>query len=147
MVELTVSNAAERWLIPAFVFFFLKLYPPSWIARSGAATAGAAGGCMLVRPQALARSGGLAAIRCQIIDDCSLARSIKHNGGRVYLGLTRRARSLRPYGSLAEIGRMISRTAFNQLRHSWWLLLGTLLGLVASYLLPPLLLLTDSRVG
>ena len=73
MVQLSVSNAAERWLIPAFVFFFLKLYPPAWIARDGAATAGAAGGCMLVRPQALARSGGLAAIRAQIIDDCSLA--------------------------------------------------------------------------
>jgi hopene-associated glycosyltransferase HpnB len=147
MVKLTVSNAAERWLIPAFVFFFLKLYPPSWIARPGAATAGAAGGCMLVRPQALARSGGLAAIRSQIIDDCSLARSIKRSGGRVCLELTRRARSLRPYGSLAEIGRMISRTAFNQLRHSWLLLIATLLGLLACYLLPPLLLLSGSRVG
>jgi hopene-associated glycosyltransferase HpnB len=147
MVELTVSNGAERWLIPAFVFFFLKLYPPSWIARGGAATAGAAGGCMLVRPEALARSGGLAAIRAQIIDDCSLARSIKHAGGRVRLGLTRGARSLRPYGSLREIGRMIARTAFNQLRHSWLLLAGTLVGLAATYLAPPLLLLSDSRVG
>lgn len=147
MVQLSVSNAAERWLIPAFVFFFLKLYPPSWIARAGATTAGAAGGCMLVRPQALARSGGLAAIRSQIIDDCSLAQSIKRSGGRVCLGLTRRARSLRPYGSAGEIGRMISRTAFNQLRHSWLLLAGTLLGLVLTYLLPPLLLVSGSRVG
>jgi hopene-associated glycosyltransferase HpnB len=142
MVQLAVSNNAERWLIPAFVFFFLKLYPPAWIARPGAATAGAAGGCMLVRPEALARSGGLAAIRAQIIDDCALARAIKRSGGRVCLGLTRNAHSLRPYGSLAEIGRMIARTAFNQLRHSWLLLLGTLLGLTAAYLLPPLLLCT-----
>lgn len=140
MVQLAVSNRAERWLIPAFVFFFLKLYPPAWIARSGAATAGAAGGCMLVRPAALARAGGLAAIRAQIIDDCALARAIKRSGGRVRLGLTRNAHSLRPYGSLAEIGRMISRTAFNQLRHSWLVLLGTLLGLLATYLLPPVLL-------
>jgi hopene-associated glycosyltransferase HpnB len=147
MVRLTVSNGAERWLIPAFVFFFLKLYPPGWIARAGAATAGAAGGCMLVRPAALTRSGGLAAIRAQIIDDCSLARSIKRAGGRVRLGLTRKARSLRPYGSLGEIGGMISRTAFNQLRHSWLLLLGTMLGLVATYLLPPLLLVSGSVVG
>jgi hopene-associated glycosyltransferase HpnB len=147
MVQLTVSNNAERWLVPAFVFFFLKLYPPAWIARASAATAGAAGGCMLVRPEALARSGGLASIRSQIIDDCALARSIKHAGGRVCLGLTRKAHSLRPYGSVAEIGRMIARTAFNQLRHSWLLLLGTLLGLVAAYLLPPLLLFTGSRVG
>jgi hopene-associated glycosyltransferase HpnB len=144
MVQLTVSNAAERWLIPAFVFFFLKLYPPAWIARREATTAGAAGGCMLVRPQALSRSGGLNAIRSQIIDDCSLARSIKKSGGRVVLGLTREARSLRPYGSVAEIGRMISRTAFNQLGHSWLLLLGTLVGLVATYLLPPLLLFSGS---
>jgi len=147
MVRLTVSNGAERWLIPAFVFFFLKLYPPAWIARSSAATAGAAGGCMLVRPEALARAGGLAAIRGQIIDDCSLARIIKRAGGRVRLGLTRRARSLRPYGSLAEIGRMIARTAFNQLGHSWLLLGATLLGLVATYLLPPLLLFSGSVEG
>jgi hopene-associated glycosyltransferase HpnB len=147
MVQLTVSNNAERWLIPAFVFFFLKLYPPAWIARAGAATAGAAGGCMLVRPEALARSGGLATIRSRIIDDCALARAIKDSGGRVCLGLTRKAHSLRPYGSAAEIGRMIARTAFNQLRHSWLLLLGTLVGLVATYLLPPLLLFSGSRVG
>jgi hopene-associated glycosyltransferase HpnB len=142
MVELTVSNTAERWLIPAF--FFLKLYPPAWIARGDAATAGAAGGCMLVRPQALVRAGGLASIRSQIIDDCSLARAIKRAGGRVCLGLTHRAHSLRPYGSAAQIGRMISRTAFNQLRHSWLLLLGTLVGLVLTYLLPPLLLFSGT---
>ena len=147
MVRLAVSNGAERWLIPAFVFFFLKLYPPAWIAAPGAATAGAAGGCMLVRPEALGRAGGLAAIRAEIIDDCSLARVIKRAGGRVCLGLTRRARSLRPYGSVAEIGRMISRTAFNQLRHSWLLLLGTMLGLLATYLLPPLLLFSGSAAG
>lgn len=147
MVQLTVSNGAERWLIPAFVFFFLKLYPPAWIARAAGHTAGAAGGCMLVRPQALARSGGLAAIRAQIIDDCSLARSIKRAGGRVCLGLTRKARSLRPYGSASEIGRMIARTAFNQLGHSWLVLLGTLLGLVVTYLLPPLLLLSGSLIA
>jgi hopene-associated glycosyltransferase HpnB len=147
MVLLYVSKASERWLIPAFVFFFLKLYPPAWIARDGATTAGAAGGCMLVRPQALVRSGGLAAIRSQIIDDCALARSIKQAGGRVYLGLTREARSLRPYGSLREIGQMIARTAFNQLRHSWVLLFGTLLGLLVTYLMPPLLLLGGSRMA
>ena len=140
MVRLSAASAAERWLIPAFVFFFFKLYPPAWIRRDGARTAGAAGGCMLVRPQALARSGGLEVIRGEIIDDCSLARSIKRSGGRLWLGLTRTARSLRPYGSAAEIGAMISRTAFNQLRHSWLLLAGTLLGLVLTYLGPLLLL-------
>ncbi len=147
MVKLTVSNTAERWLIPAFVFFFLKLYPPAWIEKKGATTEGAAGGCMLVRPDTLARSGGLEAIRGEIIDDCSLARLIKRAGGHVRLGLTAKAYSLRPYGSLSDIGSMIARTAFNQLQHSWLLLAGTLIGLVITYLLPPLLLVSGSEAG
>ncbi|MBW4051064.1 MAG: glycosyltransferase [Proteobacteria bacterium] len=142
MVRLSTVTFAERCLIPAFVFFFLKLYPPAWIASPRSAVAGAAGGCMLVRPAALARAGGLAAIRGRIIDDCALARVVKSSGGRIWLGLARQTRSLRVYGSYAEIGAMISRTAFNQLRHSYLLLAGTLLGLFATYLAPPLLVLT-----
>lgn len=142
MVRLSTATFAERWLIPAFVFFFLKLYPPAWIASSRSATAGAAGGCMLIRPAALARAGGLAAIRGCIIDDCALARAVKSSGGRISLGLARQTRSLRVYGSFAEIGAMISRTAFNQLRHSYLMLAATLLGLLVTYLAPPLLLLT-----
>ncbi len=142
MVRLSTATFAERCLIPAFVFFFLKLYPPAWIAAAQSAAAGAAGGCMLVRPAALARAGGLAAIRGCIIDDCALARAVKSSGGRVWLGLARQTRSLRVYGSFAEIGAMISRTAFNQLGHSYLVLAATLCGLVATYLAPPLLLLT-----
>ncbi len=82
---------------------------------------------MLLRPAALARAGGLAAIRGCIIDDCALARAVKSSGGRIWLGLARRTRSLRVYGSFAEIGAMISRTAFNQLRHSYLVLAATLL--------------------
>ncbi len=142
MVRLSTASLAERCLIPAFVFFFFELYPPAWIASSGSPVAGAAGGCMLIRPAALARAGGLAAIRGQIIDDCALARAVKSSGGRIWLGLARRTRSLRLYGSFAQLGAMISRTAFNQLRHSYLLLAATLLGLLATYLAPPLLLLT-----
>ena len=142
MVRLSAATFAERCLIPAFVFFFLKLYPPAWIASSRSSVAGAAGGCMLLRPAALARAGGLAAIRGCIIDDCALARAIKSSGGRIRLGLARQTRSLRVYGSFAEIGAMISRTAFNQLRHSYLALAATMLGLIATYLAPPLLLLT-----
>jgi hopene-associated glycosyltransferase HpnB len=141
MVRLSTATFAERCLIPAFVFFFLKLYPPAWIASPRSKVAGAAGGCMLIRPAALARAGGLAAIRGRIIDDCALAHAVKSSGGRIWLGLARQTRSLRVYGSFAEIGAMISRTAFNQLRHSYLLLAGTLLGLLATYLAPPLLLL------
>ncbi|HXS22399.1 MAG TPA: glycosyltransferase [Steroidobacteraceae bacterium] len=142
MVRLSAATFAERCLIPAFVFFFLKLYPPAWIAAPRSSAAAAAGGCMLIRPAALARAGGLAAIRGCIIDDCALARAVKSSGGRIWLGLTRRTRSLRVYGSFAEIGAMISRTAFNQLRHSYLALAATLLGLLVTYLAPPLLLLT-----
>jgi len=146
MVRLSTATFAERCLIPAFVFFFLKLYPPAWIASPRASIAGAAGGCMLLRPEALARAGGLAAIRGCIIDDCALAQSVKAAGGRIWLGLARGTRSLRVYGSFAEIGAMISRTAFNQLRHSYALLLATILGLLVVYLAPPLLLLTREPI-
>jgi len=142
MVELRTTSFAERALIPAFVFFFFMLYPPAWIARSDRRTAGAAGGCMLMRPRALEALGGLASIRSELIDDCALARAVKSTGGRVWLGLTRQSFSTRPYGSFGAVGRMISRTAFNQLRHSYLLLAGTVLGLCLTYVLPPALLLS-----
>jgi hopene-associated glycosyltransferase HpnB len=140
MVKLHCRSAAEKLLIPAFVFFFFLLYPPAWIRDSRRGSAGAAGGCILIRPQALARAGGLEVIRSEIIDDCALARAVKRSGGRVSLWLTTTSASVRPYQSLAAIGRMISRTAFNQLRHSVWLLLATLAGLIVVYLSPVLLL-------
>jgi hopene-associated glycosyltransferase HpnB len=142
MVRLPVTSRAERLLIPAFVFFFMKLYPPAWIASAAARTAGAAGGCILIRPEALERAGGLRSIRSKIIDDCALARAVKAAGGSLWLGLTRSARSTRPYGSAADIGRMVSRTAFNQLHHSYALLAATIIALFFTYLLPPLLLLS-----
>jgi hopene-associated glycosyltransferase HpnB len=146
MVELSVATPAEKFLIPAFAYFFLQLYPPRWIASHRCRTAGAAGGCMLVRPQALARSGGLQAIRSQIIDDCALARSVKRVGGSIWLGLTHTAASTRRYGSLAEISGMISRSAFYQLRHSYLLLGATILGLGVTYVLPPLLVIGGDNV-
>ncbi len=144
MVRLPTANFAERALIPAFVFFFFMLYPPSRVAGSRSRVAAAAGGCMLVRPSALRASGGLHAIRGELIDDCALARSIKRSGGRVWVGLTHTAASLRPYGSFREIGLMISRSAFYQLRHSYVLLTLTLAGLMLTYVLPPLLLLSGA---
>jgi len=140
MVKLHCRGLAEKLLIPAFVFFFFKLYPPAWISDSRRATAGAAGGCLLIRPQALARAGGMEAIHGEVIDDCALARAVKRSGGKLWLGLTDASVSIRPYGSFAEIGRMISRTAFNQLHHSTLVLLGAVIGLAVTYLLFPALL-------
>lgn len=145
MVLLHCETVAERALIPAFVFFFLKLYPPNWTASRSHQTAGAAGGCILIRPHTLERIGGLQAISQQIIDDCALARAVKLSGGRVWLGLTQETHSIRPYGGFTAIGRMISRTAFNQLNHSALLLAGTLGGLFATYLLPPILAIGARR--
>jgi hopene-associated glycosyltransferase HpnB len=141
MVKLQCRSFAEKALIPAFVFFFFKLYPPAWIANPRRRTAGAAGGCILIRPEALERAGGIAAIRGEVIDDCALARRAKATGSRLWLGLSATTASIRPYGTFAAIGRMISRGAFNQLRHSGWMLLLAVLGLSATYLFPPLLAL------
>jgi hopene-associated glycosyltransferase HpnB len=145
MVKLHCGTLAEKFLVPAFVFFFFMLYPPAWIRDPRRRTAGAAGGCILIRPEALEHAGGMAAIRGEIIDDCALARAVKSSGGRVWLGLSESAASARPYQTFAEAGRMISRTAFNQLHHSVWLLLFSLAGLVVTYLLPPALLLSGQR--
>ena len=144
MVRLHCESPAERLLIPAFVYFFFLLYPPRWISNARRRTAGAAGGCMLVRPEALEKAGGIAAIRGEIIDDCALARGVKRSGGRVYLGLAERSASLRRYETFGEIGRMIARTAFNQLGHSALLLAGVTLGMVLVFLLPIALLLSRS---
>ncbi len=145
MVLLRAQTFPERFLIPPFLFFFLMLYPPGKIGRSSSRTAGAAGGCILLRRDALERIGGLAAIRSEVIDDCALARAVKRSrpeGQRanVWMGLTRKSRSLRAYTTFAEIRDMIARTAFTQLRYSAPLLVGTLLGLAITYLAPIALL-------
>jgi hopene-associated glycosyltransferase HpnB len=139
MVKLACRTFAERALIPAFVFFFLLLYPPG-----RQSTVGAAGGCILIRPEALRKIGGISAIRQEVIDDCALANAVKRSGGRVWMGLTNDRRSERSYATFSEIGRMISRTAFNQLNHSALLLAVTILGLVVTYVLPLILLLSGS---
>jgi hopene-associated glycosyltransferase HpnB len=133
MVKLRCKSFAEKALIPAFVFFFFKLYPP------GPDTKGAAGGCILIRRTALERIGGIAKIRGELIDDCALAREVKRTGGRVWLGVTQNTRSIRDYGSFADVERMISRTAFTQLNYSSWMLLGAVAGMALTYLAPPVL--------
>ncbi|HEY2873426.1 MAG TPA: glycosyltransferase [Reyranella sp.] len=140
MVELSCRGWAERFLIPAFVFFFQMLYPFAWVADRNCTVAAAAGGCMLARREALERIGGMASIRAEIIDDCALARQLKAQGA-IRLGLTRRARSLRPYEGLGEIGRMVSRSAYAQLDYSPLMLAGTVAGMAITYLVPVLLAL------
>lgn len=136
MVLLRAKTVPERLLIPAFLYFFLMLYPPKWIGEAKSRTAGAAGGCILLTGAALERIGGLSAIRGEVIDDCVLARVVKLSGGKIWMGLTRKSVSLRGYGSFAEIRGLIARTAFTQLRYSTMLLIGTILGLLLTYVVP-----------
>ena len=145
MVRLHCRSLAEQALIPAFVFFFFLLYPPAWIRDPCRRTAGAAGGCILIRRAALERIGGIARIAGELIDDCALARAVKDSGGRVWLGLSDTAVSLREYRTFGEIGRMISRSAYTQLGHSPLVLAGTVAGLAVTYLAPPLLTLLAPR--
>jgi hopene-associated glycosyltransferase HpnB len=141
MVKLRCESFAERALIPAFVFFFFKLYPP------GSETRGAAGGCILIRRTALERIGGIGRIKSELIDDCALAREVKRSGGRIWLGVTHTTHSIRAYPTLADVEQMISRTAFTQLHYSLWMLAGAVLGMFITYLLPPILTIDGDPLG
>jgi|SRR5271168_1089636 len=140
MVLLQAKTFSERALIPAFLYFFLMLYPPKWVEDEELSTAGAAGGCILLKSEALARIGGLEAIRGEVIDDCALAKAVKQSGGKVWMGLTRKSESLRIYATFGEIRDLIARTAFTQLRYSPLILAGTLAGMLLTYVAPLLLL-------
>ena len=140
MALLRFQGAWERLLLPAFVFFFQKLYPFPWVNHPRRRMAAAAGGCMLVRRRALEAAGGVAAIRGEIIDDCALARAIKRHGP-IWLGLTRAVRSLRPYGGLGGIWAMVARTAYAQLGHAPAMLVAAVLGMSILYLVPLLAVL------
>jgi hopene-associated glycosyltransferase HpnB len=136
MVKLRCESRAERWFIPAFIFFFLKLYPFRAVNDPRSRIAGAAGGVMLVRPEALARAGGLPAIRGALIDDCALGALMKAQGP-IWLGLTDDVYSLRPYPRLRDIERMVTRSAYAQLGYSPLQLAGAILGMGLVYLAPP----------
>lgn len=141
MVRLDDRGFWGGLLVPAFVFFFQMLYPFPWVNDPRARTAAAAGGCVLVRREALERAGGIEAIRGALIDDCTLAAAVKRTGGRIWLGLADSARSLRGNGGLTGVWNMVARTAYTQLHYSPLLLAGTLLGMAFTFLVPPLLAL------
>lgn len=142
MVLLARRGAWQRLLIPAFVYFFQKLYPFPWVNDPARSIAAAAGGCMLVRTETLRRAGGLAAIRSAVIDDCTLARLISRHGGRLWLGLSEEVRSLRPYDGLGGVWGMVVRSAYSQLGYSPWVLAGTVAGMLVAYPSAPLVALS-----
>ena len=147
MVLLSCQSFWEKLLIPAFVFFFQKLYPFSWVNDSGKAIAAAAGGCILISNEALSKIGGIAAIRDALIDDCSLAHAIKSQGSNIWLGLSETTQSLRGYDNLKAIWDTIARTAYNQLGYSPLLLIGTVIGMTLVYLVAPICLILGILTG
>ncbi|MDX3236849.1 glycosyltransferase [Streptomyces sp. ME03-5709C] len=147
MARLRVATAWERLIVPAFVYFFAQLYPFRRVNRPRARTAAAAGGCVLIRRAAAERAGVPDAIRHAVIDDVALARAVKRSGGRIWLGLADEVDSVRPYPGLGELWRMVSRSAYAQLRHSPALLAGTVLGLSLVYVVPPLAAIGGAVAG
>lgn len=149
MVLLRCQSFWEKLLVPAFIFFFQKLYPFPWVNDPPKSTAAAAGGCILVKRSALERIGGIECIKTALIDDCALAKAVKCSNpkSKIWLGLTRSAYSLRPYDSLATIWDMVARTAFTQLNYSPLLLLGTLIGMTLIYIVPPVGAIWGSLAG
>ncbi len=140
MARLRCESPAERLLIPAFVWFFGLLYPMRRVNRPGRCAA-AAGGCVLLRRDALDRAGGFDAIRNELIDDVNLARRVKASGGTLRLSLSRAdVVSLREYPAPGSVWRMVRRTAFTELKHSWLRLAGVLLAMTLMFAAPPLLL-------
>lgn len=139
MALLRADTGWERWIVPAFVYFFAQLYPFRRVGRAHARTAAAAGGCMLVRRGVLESAGGLERIRDARIDDVALARLLKRPpvSARCWLGFTREVRSRRPYPRLADLWGMVARSAYTQLRYSPWVLVAVIAGLAWLYLVPP----------
>ncbi|MFK4148704.1 glycosyltransferase [Streptomyces sp. NPDC004065] len=147
MARLRVASPWERLVVPAFVYFFAQLYPFRRIGRRGTRTAAAAGGCVLLRTEAAERARVPEAIRHAVIDDVALARAVKGAGGHIWLGLAERVDSVRPYPRLHDLWRMVSRSAYAQLRHNPLTLLGTVAGLALVYLVPPAALLAGVVAG
>lgn len=147
MARLRVESLWERLVVPAFVYFFAQLYPFRRITRPGSRTAAAAGGCVLLRADAAARARIPDAVRHAVIDDVAVARAVKRSGGRVWLGLADGVDSVRPYPRLRDLWRMVSRSAYAQLRHSPLLLVGTVAGLVLVYLVPPAAVAVGAAAG
>ncbi|HZC59847.1 MAG TPA: glycosyltransferase [Chthoniobacterales bacterium] len=136
MAWLRMETFWEKLLAPAFIYFFKLVYPFSFGNSPDSTLGVAAGGCILVRADALRKAGAFWSIRNAIIDDCALASQIKASGGRTWIGLSRSVRSHRPYPRFATFCEMVARTAYTQLRYSIGLLLATTLLMALVFLFP-----------
>lgn len=117
-----LNTLLERWLMPAFVFFFKLLYPFHLSNSKTRWVAAAAGGCIMIETEVLKTIGGFTSIRDKLIDDCALARRVKTSGHRTWIGLSHSVQSQRQYARLKDTWDMVARNAYVQLRHSVGLL-------------------------
>jgi len=139
MAKLDMRGLWGKTLIPAFVYFFMKLYPFAKANDPHNRLAGAAGGCMLISYERLDHVGSIQAIKDALIDDCTLAEKIKNTlpRSKIFIGLAiNEVISIRDNTSFASIWKMVSRTAYTQLDHSPVKLLFALIGMVLIYLMP-----------
>src|SRR5690606_23597544 len=143
MATLHCRSVAEKLLAPPFVFFFKLIYPFALAASPRSRVAAAAGGCILVRADVLRGIGAFETLRDALIDDCTLAAKLKAGGHGIWIGMSRSVRSLRAYG-LGDFWRMVSRTAFTQLRYSAWRLAATTAAMLIVFVAPIAALLTGS---
>jgi len=136
----SMSGSWEKLLMPAFVHFFKVLYPFGRVNSNRTRVAAAAGGCILVETRMLDQIGGFESIRSAVIDDCALARRVKLQGSKVWLGLTHSVKSVRTYQRPREIWDMVARTAFTQLHYSVGLLILCTLVMLLVYQVPVVML-------
>ncbi len=152
MAFLRMNTFWEICLMPAFIYFFKLLYPfhlsnasPDKVFSKHVAAA--AGGCILLRKEALEKIGGFTALKDSFIDDCTLARKIKTSGGQIWIGLTHSVLSHRRYESLQTIWDMVARTAYTQLHYSPLLLALCTLVMIFIFVLPLACLFLPSLIS
>jgi len=140
MVRLRCQTFWEKLLVPAFIFYFSLIYPFRAINSPASSIAGAAGGSILIRRDALKDIGGITALKDAVIDDCTLGKLVKQSGRNIWLGFAERSHSLRGYDQLADFWQMVQRSAYTQLHFSPVLLLVAVLGLAFSHVMPLVIL-------
>ena len=147
MVKLRCESFAERLFIPAFIFFFQMLYPFAWVERSAPRDGGGGRRLHAGAPRRVARSRRHGGDPRRLDRRLRARRKRSKARGPIWLGLTERVHSIRAYPAIADIRRMVARTAYAQLRYSPLLLAGTVVGLALTYLAPVALALFADGVA
>jgi len=138
MASLRMKNRWEKLLMPAFIYFFKMLYPFRLAKNDNKRFYSAAGGCILLETRIFKDIGGLEVVSHAVIDDCALAKQVKNNGYRIWIGQSRDVDSVREYEHLGVAWDMIARTAYSQLSYSPFILFGLSAVMVTLFWLPVL---------